>query len=80
MDKLIKIMKDNHLMFVDSRTIGTSQAPAVARKYGMFLYSQWYFLDNSLDKKLIQEQLIKSVHAAKKHGYAIAIGKYTKIL
>lgn len=74
MDKLIKIMKDNHLIFVDSRTIGASQAPAVARKYGMFLYSRDVFLDNSLDKKLIQEQLIKSVHAAKKHGYAIAIG------
>ncbi len=74
MDKLIKIMKDNHLIFVDSRTIGTSQAPAVARKYGMFLYSRDIFLDNSLDKKLIREQLVKSVHAAQKHGYAIAIG------
>ncbi len=74
MDKLIKIMKEKGLIFVDSRTIGSSQAPVITRKYDMFLFSRDVFLDNSLNKQLIQNQLIKAVEAAKKHGYAIAIG------
>ena len=74
MDKLIKTMKEQGLIFVDSRTIGSSQAPVITRKYDMFLFSRDVFLDNSLNKELIKTQLIKAVAAAKKHGYAIAIG------
>ncbi len=74
MDRLIKVMKENGLIFVDSRTIGSSKAPAVCKKYDMFLYSRDVFLDNSLDKPLIREQLRQAVTKAKKNGYAIAIG------
>lgn len=74
MDRLIKVMKDHNLSFVDSRTIGNSKAPQVAKKYNMFLYSRDIFLDNSLEKTAIQKQLKEAVSKAKKHGYAIAIG------
>lgn len=74
MDRLVKIMKANGLVFVDSRTAGNSKAPEITKKYDMFLYSRDVFLDNSLDKNLIRTQLKEAVIKAKKHGYAIAIG------
>jgi len=74
MDRLIRVMKENGLSFVDSRTIGSSKAPAICKKYGMFLYSRDVFLDNSLEKPLIRAQLRQAVAKAKKNGYAIAIG------
>ena len=74
MDRLVKIMKANGLVFVDSRTAGNSKAPEITKKYDMFLYSRDVFLDNSLDKNLIRTQLKEAVLKAKKHGYAIAIG------
>lgn len=74
MDRLVKIMKEHGLVFVDSRTVGNSKAPEITKKYNMFLYSRDVFLDNSLDKNLIRTQLKEAVMKAKKHGYAIAIG------
>lgn len=74
MDKLIRAMKAENLMFVDSRTIGNSKAPEVTKKYDMFLYSRDVFLDNSLNKVEIRSQLQLAVNKAKKNGYAIAIG------
>jgi uncharacterized protein len=74
MDRLVKVMKENGLVFVDSRTIGNSKAPEITKKYNMFLYSRDVFLDNSLDKNLIRTQLKEAVAKAKKLGYAIAIG------
>ncbi len=74
MDRLIKVMKDHNLSFVDSRTVGNSKAPEVTKKYGMFLYSRDVFLDNSLEKNAIRKQLKEAVVKAKKYGYAIAIG------
>jgi len=74
MDRLVKVLKENGLVFVDSRTVGNSKAPEITKKYNMFLYSRDVFLDNSLDKNLIRIQLKEAVMKAKKHGYAIAIG------
>jgi hypothetical protein len=74
MDRLVKVMKENGLIFVDSRTAGNSKAPEITKKYNMFLFSRDVFLDNSLDKNLIRIQLKEAVAKAKKHGYAIAIG------
>lgn len=74
MDKLVGIMKEQNLSFVDSRTIGNSKAPEITKKHGMFLYSRDVFLDNSLNKAEIRTQLQVSVAKAKKNGYAIAIG------
>jgi hypothetical protein len=74
MDRLIKVMKAQNLLFVDSRTIGSSKVPAVCKKYDMFCYSRDIFLDNSLEKPLIREQLKLAVAKARKNGYAIAIG------
>lgn len=74
MDKLISAMRDENLMFVDSRTVANSKAPEIFKKYNMQLFSRDIFLDNSLNKSEIREQLKKAVIVARKHGYAIAIG------
>lgn len=74
MDKLIGVMQDESLIFVDSRTVGNSKAPEIFKKYNIQLLSRDVFLDNSLNKSEIREQLRKAVVVAKKHGYAIAIG------
>lgn len=74
MDRLISVMQEENLTFVDSRTIGNSKAPEIFKKYNIQLLSRDVFLDNSLNKSEIREQLRKAVGVAKKHGYAIAIG------
>jgi polysaccharide deacetylase 2 family uncharacterized protein YibQ len=74
MDRLIKVMKDEKLHFVDSRTTAQTKAPEISKKYGLKLYSRNIFIDNNIDKKLIKKQLLKAVSIAKKRGYAIAIG------
>lgn len=74
MVKLIKVMKEENLFFVDSRTTADTKVPQVAKKYGVKLYARDIFLDNSIEKKLIRKQLKKAVAIAKKRGYAIAIG------
>ena len=74
MDKLIGVMQNESLIFVDSRTVGNSKAPEIFKKYNIQLLSRDIFLDNSLNKTEIREQLKKAVSVAKKHGYAIAIG------
>ena len=74
MDKLLTVFRNENLTFVDSRTAPDSKAPEIFRQHKMQLLSRDVFLDNSLNKADIIEQLKKAVQVAKKHGYAIAIG------
>jgi len=74
MDKLMGIMKDENLYFVDSRTTAQTKAPKIAKKYGVKLYSRDIFIDNDIEKRLIRKQLKKAMKIAKKRGYAVAIG------
>ena len=74
MDRLIRVMKDEKIHFVDSRTTAQTKAPKVSKKYGLKLYSRDIFIDNNIEKNLIKKQLKKAVSIAKKRGYAVAIG------
>lgn len=74
MDKLIRVMKEENLSFVDSRTTANTKAPEISKKYGLKLYSRDIFIDNDIEKKLIKKQLKKAINIAKKRGYAVAIG------
>jgi hypothetical protein len=74
MDKLFKVLKKEHLLFVDSRTTAKTKAPQIAQKYGVELYARDIFLDNDINPSAIRKQLLKAVSIAKKHGFAIAIG------
>ncbi len=74
MRKLLKIMKNQKLHFVDSRTTADTKAGIVSKELGVKLLSRDIFLDNSVKKADIILQLKKAVKIAKKTGYAIAIG------
>lgn len=74
MEKLIRVLKKEGLIFLDSRTTPHAKSPELAKKYGMVIHSRDVFLDNSYDKESIQAQLREAVRLAKRNGQAIAIG------
>ena len=73
MDRLYKVLNKYNLIFVDSRTISTSKASLLAKKYNKILMSRDVFLDNKPDINYIQNQLKQAIKIAKRRGYAIAI-------
>jgi polysaccharide deacetylase 2 family uncharacterized protein YibQ len=73
MNKLMKALKQYNFTFVDSRTTAKSVAKQTAKQNGVRFLTRNIFLDNKQDKTYIQNQLIKAVNIAKKHGSAIAI-------
>ncbi|MDP3023801.1 MAG: divergent polysaccharide deacetylase family protein [Sulfuricurvum sp.] len=74
MDRLIGVMKENGLIFVDSRTIGTSKAKVVGAKYGLRYLGRDVFLDHEDGVENVKKQIRSAVAIAKRHGSAIAIG------
>ncbi len=74
MKSLLKIMKEEGLVFIDSRTTAKTKAPKISKDMGFRLISRDIFIDNNPQKNLIKEQLKKAVNIAKKRGYAVAIG------
>lgn len=74
MNKLIFTLKSQNITFVDSRTTANSQAPKMAKKYGLNYIGRDIFLDHQMDKLYIMAQIKKAIQVAKVHGSAIAIG------
>lgn len=74
MDRLIGVMKQNGLIFVDSRTIGSSKAKSVESKYGLRYLGRDVFLDHVDGVANVKKQICDAVAIAKRHGSAIAIG------
>ncbi|MBE0495889.1 MAG: divergent polysaccharide deacetylase family protein, partial [Campylobacterales bacterium] len=74
MEKLLRVLKKEKLVFLDSRTTPHAKAPELAKKYGMLIHSRDVFLDNSYEKEAIRTQLKEAVRLAKRNGQAIAIG------
>lgn len=74
MERLIGVMKDNGLIFVDSRTIGASKAKSVESKYGLRYLGRDVFLDHEDGVANVKKQIRDAVAIAKRHGSAIAIG------
>ncbi len=73
MMRLFTVLKQNNMIFVDSRTTAKTVAPEVARSFREKLLSRNVFLDNKANIFYIKEQLKKAVKLAKENGYAIAI-------
>ena len=79
MKKLFKVLKEENLAFVDSKTTPYSKSKEVDKIYHIPLLSRNIFLDNEINSKYIRNQLKKAVKIAQKRGYAIAIGHPHKI-
>ncbi len=74
LDVMMRVLKNNTLFFLDSKTAPGKAAKIAAAKYSVPYLSRDIFLDNDRDEILIGKQLSKAIKLAKKRGWAIAIG------
>ena len=74
MTKLMTALREHHLFFLDSRTIGRSVAGKMAKEQGVRALDRHIFLDDSDAFADVQRQFQAAVQYAQKHGTAIAIG------
>ena len=73
-ERLIGVMRDSGLTFVDSRTTGKTKVKAVDEKYGLRYLGRDVFLDHHDGVENIKKQIREAVDMAKRHGNAVAIG------
>jgi polysaccharide deacetylase 2 family uncharacterized protein YibQ len=74
MNKLISVLKENNITFVDSRTTAKTKAPKVLKNFGLEYISRDVFLDHHMEKSYVKKQIREAIKIAKIHGSAIAIG------
>ncbi|NYA27016.1 divergent polysaccharide deacetylase family protein [Haemophilus haemolyticus] len=74
MTHLMNTLREKHLFFLDSRTIGKSVAGKIAKAQGVSSLDRHIFLDDSNELADVQRQFQTAIHYARKHGTAIVIG------
>ena len=74
MTYLMTALREQHLFFLDSRTIGKSVAGKIAKEQGVRVLDRHVFLDDSDNLADVQRQFQSAIQYARKHGTAIAIG------
>jgi polysaccharide deacetylase 2 family uncharacterized protein YibQ len=66
-------LKQNDLLFLDSKTSPYSKAEQAAIDFGVPVKARHFFLDNELTDEYISQQFKQLINFAKKHKTAIAI-------
>ncbi|HDL5731533.1 TPA: divergent polysaccharide deacetylase family protein [Mannheimia haemolytica] len=74
MQHLLKVLKENTLFFLDSKTIGSSVAAKTARQFGINTLERDIFLDDSDLLADVQKQFAHAINHARKNGVAVVIG------
>ena len=74
MDRMMRAVRDENLIFVDSKTTSPTKVYDAAKKYSMPYIARDVFLDHDGSKAAVRKQLKYAVELAKKRSYAIAIG------
>lgn len=74
MRHVMSSLSQSNFFFLDSVTIGNTQAVKAANEFGVPVVRRHIFLDNHQSEEETRDQLNKAVNYARKHGYAIAIG------
>ncbi|EHD19650.1 divergent polysaccharide deacetylase family protein [Brenneria nigrifluens DSM 30175 = ATCC 13028] len=74
MQKVMQTLSAYHLYFLDSMTIGSSQASQAAVGTGVKVIKRRVFLDDSQNEADIRRQFNRAVQIARRSGSAIAIG------
>jgi len=72
-NRLMQMIKDSGLFFVDSRTSSESVAERVAREHGVRTASNNMFLDNVNDEQSVEQRLAALENMALERGAAIGI-------
>jgi hypothetical protein len=67
-------LRQQGLLFLDSRTTGHSVAGRVARRLQVPYAERDVFLDNEIDVEAVLRQLARVASIARSKGYAVAIG------
>jgi polysaccharide deacetylase 2 family uncharacterized protein YibQ len=67
-------LAERGLMFLDSRTTGSSVAPPQARVHGVPFVERAVFIDHEDNAQSIHHQLAQTEQFAARHGQAVAIG------
>lgn len=74
MENLMLALRQHHLFFLDSRTIGSSVASKIARQQGIKALDRDIFLDDSDHFHDVQNQFQRAIQYARKQGKAVVIG------
>lgn len=74
MKRLFRVLQENNIDFLDSRTTKDTVGVAVGREYGMRVVERNVFIDNELDVAYILDNIQLAVKKAKQEGIAVAIG------
>ena len=74
MRRLLVILKERNIQFIDSVTTSKSVVKRISKELGIRYMRRDIFIDNILDVSAILRQLKKAIAKAKKNGSAIAIG------
>ena len=74
MTKIMEVVKDKKLFFVDSKTTPTSVAKTAAENVGVPFFTRNIFLDGTQNISFIKKQMNKLSGIALRNEYAIAIG------
>lgn len=69
----MQFLKEQNLIFIDSKTSRASQAESVAKNFGVPSLHRHIFLDNHLEHQYINSQFNKLIQAAKKYQTVVAI-------
>lgn len=73
-EKLVRVMKKEGVVLVDSRTTAQTKIPDVSQKAGLRYLGRDVFLDHQDGVANVKKQIAEAVEKAKRHGSAIAIG------
>ena len=74
MRNVMQSLSQSNLFFLDSVTIGNTQAGNAAKEFGVPTLRRNIFIDNLQSEEETRTQLNKAVAYARKHGSAVAIG------
>ncbi len=74
MSFLYKVLKENEMSFLDSRTTSKSVGRELAEKFGITFAERSIFLDNSKERQAILEAVENGLNISEKKGHAIMIG------
>lgn len=73
MRALMEELRQDNMIFLDSRTAASSVAAIEARKAGIFALENGAFIDHLEDIKFMWSQLERAAGQAQRRGYAVAI-------
>ncbi|MGB0750048.1 MAG: divergent polysaccharide deacetylase family protein [Magnetospiraceae bacterium] len=74
MAAVMTVLRERGLLFLDSRTAGTTKGAEAAQRLGVPYAERNVFLDNVNEVSAVQRQLRQLENAARRKGYAVGIG------